>query len=106
MVDFLRLVWNCSPASLKLRHFQEWMRLYYDTFSAECHRLGVKCPYKWDVFLRMYQYQCPSELLVHFMIITSYLEKITDEKLRTALLSRIVSSFEMVRRDLGWGFDY
>lgn len=102
MVDFCRLVFNCSNAMMKMRHLKDWLRLYYDTFQEACHTYGVKCPWKWETLVRMYNYQCPSELFCQFMICSSYLEKVTDPKIRSSLLARMVSSFEMIKRDLGW----
>lgn len=87
---------------MKLQRFKAWLRLYFDAFEGACDSFGVERPYDWETLQRMYHYQCPSEMLVHFMIITAYLEKIDDEKIRKPLLDRIVSSYEMVKQDLGW----
>ncbi|KAH7697868.1 calcium/calmodulin-dependent protein kinase type 1 [Aphelenchoides avenae] len=102
MVDFCRLVFNCANASMKLRHINEWLRLYYDAFHDTCHSLGIKCPYKWETVQRMYHYQCPSELLFNFMLLSTYYQKVPHEGLRTSFLARMVSNFEMVRKNMGW----
>lgn len=97
MADFCKLVFNCANAVMKLRYFQDWLRLYYDSFSKTCHALGIKCPYTWELVQRMYRKQAPSEMLFSYMVLSTFYEKVPDERFRTSFLARMVSTFEMVR---------
>lgn len=101
MVDFCRLVFNSVNADVKERHLDEWLRLYYDTFANTCEKLGVNCPYTWDLVQRMYRHQCPSELLFSFLLLSTFYSKVPVEQLRALFVARMVSNFEMVKRDLG-----
>ncbi|KAH7711521.1 hypothetical protein AAVH_21172 [Aphelenchoides avenae] len=101
LIDFCRLVFNSVNAELKDGHIDEWLRLYFDTFSTSCEKLGVKCPCTWDLVQRMFRHQAPSELLFSFMLLSTYYQKVPVEELRKEFVARMVSNFELVKRDLG-----
>ncbi|KAI1730210.1 ecdysteroid kinase domain-containing protein [Ditylenchus destructor] len=99
LIDIVRLILICVNASLKLRFLDDWLRLYYECFSDGCRRHGVRNPYTMDLVRKMFRYQYPSEMLFSYIILLNYFGRIEDEGIRTALLGRMISSFELVRRD-------
>ncbi|KAH7700673.1 calcium/calmodulin-dependent protein kinase type 1 [Aphelenchoides avenae] len=101
LIDFCRLVFNSVNAALKDRHIDEWLRLYFDSFATSCDKLGVKCPYTWDLVQRMFRHQAPSELLFSFMLLSIYYQKVPVEELRKEFVARMVSNFELIKRALG-----
>ncbi|KAH7711520.1 calcium/calmodulin-dependent protein kinase type 1 [Aphelenchoides avenae] len=101
LIDFCRLVFNSVNAELKDRYIAEWLHLYFDAFSASCDKLGVKCPYTWDLVQRMFRHQASSELLFSFLLLSTYYQKVPVEELRKEFVARMVSNFELVKRDLG-----
>uniref|UniRef100_A0A915EM76 CHK kinase-like domain-containing protein n=1 Tax=Ditylenchus dipsaci TaxID=166011 RepID=A0A915EM76_9BILA len=84
LIDIARLILCCVNASLKLRYLDDWLRLYFESF---------------NLVRRMFRHQYPSEMLFSFMILLNHYARVEDEGLKTALLGRMVSSFEVIRRD-------
>jgi len=96
--DLHRLILTCVNSSLKLRYLESWLQLYHQHFSDACKRFGVKCPYTMDMVRRMFIHQYPSEMLFSYIIILPYYARAEDEGQRTALLGRMISSFEYIRK--------
>lgn len=86
-------------ASLKIRYIDDWIKLYYNTFNELCQKYNVKCPYTLELVEKMFWHVFPHEMLFSFIVLLNYYSKVESEHFQNALLGRIISSFELIRKN-------
>lgn len=84
---------------LKQRHLDDWLELYYDTFSAATKRYCAENAYSLDLVREMFDYHYEYELGFSLMVIALSLEKAICDEERKSLLVRLESCFEVVRKN-------
>lgn len=56
-------------------------------------------PYTLDLVQQMFWQVFPNEMLFSTIVLLSYYKRAETENFRTAMLGRIISSFEMIRKN-------
>lgn len=78
---------------------QEWINLYYETFSLACKNYDIQNPYTLKMVHQMFRYHYPSELLFSYIILLNHYARAPNSGTRTCLLGRMISGFEFIRRN-------
>lgn len=99
--DIARFMLLCVNSPLKLRFLDDWLVLYHDTFAQACRTWGLSsCPYTMNMVRQMFLAHYPSEMLFSIVILMNYYSRVEDPGMKTALLGRMISSFEWLRQKM------
>ncbi|KAH7711959.1 hypothetical protein AAVH_20719 [Aphelenchoides avenae] len=96
--DLGHLILIGANAKLREAHLDEWLELYYDTFEASTKRFGVPNQYTLDVVKEMFRHHYPSELIFALLVLSLSFEKTTEQGQKN-LVERMISCFEVVRKN-------
>lgn len=99
LTDICHLLLLGVNAELKLRYTDYWLRLYFDTFEQSTRRYGVDCPYTLELVREMFHAHYTPQLIFAAFLLSHMCEKEEDEKVQSTLAGRIISGFEVVRRN-------
>lgn len=86
-------------AELKLRHMDDWLRLYYDTFEERTRLYSVGNPYTPELVRRMFYAHYTQRMIFTFLLLSHMCEQEKDAKIRTSIAGRIISGFEVIRKN-------
>lgn len=99
MNDIARLILVGVNSELKNKYMDEWLNLYYETFSDLCKEIKISNPYTLEIVVKMFRYHYPSELLFTYIILLNNYARATDEATRNCILERMISSFKYIQKD-------
>ncbi|KAI1730208.1 ecdysteroid kinase domain-containing protein [Ditylenchus destructor] len=97
--DIARLILTSVNASLRLKHLDEWIALYFSKLCRFLRARKVKHHYTLDLVRRMFRFEYDSQLLYSFGLLQNLMEQAQDEGIATGIFGRMVAGFEFIRMD-------
>lgn len=82
---------------MKEHHVNDWLKLYYDTFSEATKSHGVEIPYTFELVQQMYEHHYEPEASFALVVLGLSFDKAQNDEDRQNILDRIESIFEPLR---------
>ncbi|KAH7697253.1 hypothetical protein AAVH_35665 [Aphelenchoides avenae] len=99
IADVGLLILTSTNSNLKLRYLDDWLALYHETFVqyVRTYKLKVLCTL--EQIREMFYFYYPSLTVSVLEHVMRLYDEATDIKVQTALMGRMISTFEMIRKD-------